>query len=120
MSDLDGMPKTEVKVNARLELLRMLVMWRDTLIPLLKKELPDHQPREGVNLGGHTMPPGDDWENEWEDMILAAKELAAIGHITLEGRDKWEPEDWYVTITPAGADHITAHDLIGESAQEAA
>lgn len=108
---------TEIVVNARLEVLRELARWRDTLMPLLRKQGIDPSPEQP--LDGHTWPREDAWQNKWDDIVLAVRELSALGHISVTGMDSEPQEDWGLCITDAGYDWINAHDALGEAEQEA-
>lgn len=108
-------PETVVVENARLELLRMLALWREVsatkgpnwprLVPLFEGE----------------------WGNSREDIILAAREANRLDQIEMHvcndpaGRIVAALHGGFeamVGITDSGYDWIKARDAAGEAAQE--
>lgn len=124
---------TRIAENARLELLRRWALWRD-MVPRMKELAPQVEWERPQPLGAGYLNPerscgngkeDDLYDNKWEDIVLAARECAAIGHLELHGRDReslgwWDSQagNWCVKITDAGYDWIKAHDAIGESRHE--
>lgn len=101
---IDEMPDTVVNENPRLELLRALAEWRETEPKLAAQFGWEPGKYASVPLGEY------EWRNPWDLVVLAARESAAIGHITKVGE--------MVAITDAGYAWIQAHDALGEATQE--
>lgn len=114
-------PSTEVRENARLELLRNLAWYRDWCAKRAKEE-----PDEPLFRNGFAPLFCSEWENRREDIALAAKECDALGEIEMvrpDGTDKTfdvlvSLEGAPVKITDKGYDWIRARDAIGEAEQE--
>ena len=109
---------TELRANARLELLRCLAFARDWHRARVAEDVaagkdatlwgPEHVP---LHCG--------EFRNPVEDINLAAKECAAVGEIDLcHATDGIEPNGPAVAITDKGYDWIRAHDALGEASQE--
>jgi hypothetical protein len=114
MGDRTNLPATDVRENARLELLRCLAWSRD-----FNRE---ERAKDPVNWSAHDFVPlfCGDFQNTRADMLLAAREAAALGDIELvEGKDVIALlEGPMVQITDQGYDWIKARDVIGEAEQE--
>lgn len=110
---------TIVIPNARLELLRALASWRDMHATLVAQEGWEPDFCRLVPLDAAEA----DYENDYADIRLAARECAAVGEVELSipddamGRALYP--DGFVAITDLGYDRIEAHDVIGESEQDA-
>lgn len=119
---------TKVCENARLELLRGLASWVDCRARL-HKQYPDEEMWQGERYTFAPLFVGE-WENSRADILLAAKECAALGEIEIAGRPDvkdmpvhvWDSivalEGAPVRITDKGYDWIKARDAIGEAEQE--
>lgn len=106
---------THVIEAPRVSLLRCLAWMRDFEArnpDLVDEYWPTHTPLFGAT----------EWSHEPEDMVLAAKEAAALGHIELQpvSGNLHFMFGYMMRITDAGYDHIKAHDAIGEAEQEVA
>ena len=104
--------RTVVVPNARHELLRLLVVYRD----FHEKQVRD----EGWDPDFCRLTPlfVGEWNNAPSDIMLAARECAALGEIEMaDGPLCFDGP--MVAITDIGYARIKAHDAIGESVQEA-
>ncbi len=111
-------PETEIRANARLELLRCLAFARDWHRARVAEDLAAGKP----DLWGpeHVPLHCGEFRNPVADIDLAAKECAAIGEIELvHAKDGIEPNGPAVVITDKGYDWIRAYDALGEAQQEA-
>lgn len=125
------MPETNggalVVQNARLELLRLLALLDDTGREQQAAAAAEGRP---CYWPSHTPLFEGEWQNAREDIILAAREAAALGHVEWHAlHASADPTDklianlrggreWMIRITPAGYAWIRAHDMLGEIAQE--
>jgi hypothetical protein len=117
---MGDLPRTEVRENARWELLRCLALIRDEF-PKLKLDGTMHVPLyEG------------EWQNSKDDIWLAAQEAGKLGDIEFHDlnrstdpatrfivRTLRDGRDAMVRITDQGYGVVKAHDLLGEVAQDA-
>jgi hypothetical protein len=109
---------TVIVGNARLELLRGLAFYRDFHERMVREA--------GWESDFCRCVPLDEAENEYEndyaDIRLAARECAAVGEIERHYADNYSVRllfpDGVVAITDLGYARIKAHDAMGEAAQE--
>ena len=100
--------------NARLEVLRCLARYRETLDGEAAAGRDDHLPKFVPLFSG-------EWANDDDDIVLAARECTKLGEIEMDFGGSFTRRllGPMVRITDLGLDRIRAHDAFGETEQDA-